>query len=259
MTARDTTQTHRPPYAEAAFPAVHFGTLEDLLEEMGWPHRSESAGAAWTGSFQPIFRVTTQYFHLPTGAGVKYNTVKLIVTALAQLPGDPFPHSYVWVWQVDDYETWQGRVPPGREWRLAHTYALLEAALGKVRALISNKTGLEVRRGMYCVPAAYHDIVGTTALIDLADLRAGIRAQVPELPDELIPRAMRVREHLYEAPGCEDARLLQLFWGDAAGSASDERSAVGAQEELQQVLAYIAFLDECFAGRMPAVQKRGGN
>src|ERR1700730_8647659 len=99
MTTNHMAQPGRP---DAVFPAVHCATLEDLVAELAWPPHPESGQQ---GVPPPILRVMTQYYHLPTGPGVKYHTVKVIVTALAQTTGDPCPHTYVWVWQVDDYET----------------------------------------------------------------------------------------------------------------------------------------------------------
>jgi hypothetical protein len=228
-----------PFLQDTAAPAVHFGTLEELLAELAWPPGADGAARSGQEGFPPILRVTTQFYHLPTGAGVKYNTVKVIVTALAQRAGDPFPHTSVWVCQVDDYETWQGRIPPGREWTLAHSHALLEAVVGEVRARLTQITGLEVRKGMYCVPAAYHDIPGTTSLFNLPAHRARIKAEMPPLPDELLARAQRVRAQLQVEPQCADTTLLRLFWGEQGGGDAD-----GAGEEVQLVRAYIAFLEE---------------
>jgi hypothetical protein len=246
--------THTPVTPDAALPTVHFGTLEDLVAELAWPPHPESGQQ---GGFPPILRVTTQFYHLPTGPGVKYHTVKVIVTALAQPAGDPYPHISVWVWQVEDYETWQGRIPPGREWRLAHSHALLEALEGAVRAWLAQRTGLAVRKGMYCVPAAYHDIPGMTSLFNMAGQRARIKAEMPALPDDLLSKAYRVRAQVRAEPRSEDGTLLQLFWDEQGGQPREE-GAGSAQEELQLVRAYIAFLEERNVANVHGAQAREG-
>jgi len=235
-----TNHTAPPVRPDAVLPAVHCATLEDLVAELAWPPRPESGQH---GDFPPILRVTTQFYHLPTGQGVKYHTVKVIVTALAQTTGDPCPHTFVWVWQVGDYETWQGRIPPGREWRLAHSHALLEVLEDAVRAWLAQKTGLVVRKGMYCVPAAYHDIPGATSLFNLAEQHARIKAEMPELPDDLLPKAHRIRTLLRAEPSCVDDTLLRLFW-DEQGDRRSAEDAGSAREELQLVRTYLAFLEE---------------
>ena len=246
MTTNHTAQQGRP---DAVLPAVHCATLEDLVAELAWPPSPESGQQ---NDFPPILRVMTQFYHLPTGPGVKYHTMKVIVTALAQPVGDPRPHTYVWVWQVDDYETWQGRVPPGSPWRLAHSHALLEVLEDAVRAWLARRTGLVVRKGMYCVPTGYHDIPGSTALFNLLEQRARVRAEMPDMPDDLLPKAHRIRTLLRAEPSCGDDTLLRLFWGEQEDQDSAEDAGT-AREELQLVRAYLAFLEERKRGNAPGV------
>jgi hypothetical protein len=150
QTKDTTTTTTEQEQAAAGWAPVHFGQLEDLLAEcaprMGAPPSSQGRQPA----YPPIIRISTQHVSRQTGTpSVTLHTLKVIITAHVWHAGDAFPHTGVWVWLIDEFETWHGKASPGCKWTPHHAYTLLDAALEELASAIGELTGASPRKGMY--------------------------------------------------------------------------------------------------------------